>query len=80
MGIITSYLQFWDTIWSVVFTGIVKLANMITFSPELTPLNIIGQPTQIIAPTGEFQVSVYFFMTIILHFIVLVALQDTDRR
>lgn len=80
MGIITSYLQFWDMLWSIVFTGIVKFANILTFSPALAPLDFIGQPTQIIAPSGEFQVSAYFFMTLILHFVVLVALMDKNKN
>ncbi|NOQ37599.1 hypothetical protein GQ472_01800 [archaeon] len=80
MGFLTSYLQFWDTLWYIMFSGMVKIANIITFSPELAPLNVIGQPTPILAPSGEFQISVYFFMTFILHFIVLVALMDKGKR
>lgn len=75
---VAAYLAFWDTVWRFVFTGIAGLFNSFNTSPVLKPVDsLIGAPGMIGVPTGESYA--YIFMTIMLHFIILVAIMDKDR-
>lgn len=79
MGILTTYLAIWDTIWTILFSVLVSAINYVQFH-ESTQFDVInsfyGAPMPISNLTGEYQVTAYLFLTIMVHFMVLVALQQ----
>lgn len=77
MGLLSGYLALWDNIWRLIFSGIVGIIDAINRDPSLRPLDFVGTPAHIGTPTGEY--GVFLFMTLMLHFIILVALTSRGR-
>lgn len=78
-AIVIAYLQIWNYVWAIFFGVIISIINLIQFK-DFAQIDVInsfyGAPMAVTGLTGEFQFNAYVFMTIMTHFIILVAIQQ----